>query len=510
MFLPESGLRSEEELARIRELFRHIGREPHPGQLDFFRYQARYRVLLNGRRWGKTHLLAMAIMVHIQEMHALEHPSPRVRLIAPENKQIQETLHYLKLLCEKLGLPIKEYTNPRDWRLIAGRVRIEPRSGRNRETHRGAGITFAVIDECSEISGDLFHYAVRPSLTDYRGHVLMAGTPKGKNWVIEWAESEGIHVPYGWTDEIHLLRNPSGNFLFMRAPTWQNLYLPPDELATIRARFYALARRSERELEPMDLAFLQEFGAVILVGYQRPFPIEPLVVSEWSEDDLYQMRYADWVVGLDYGYTAPSACVLAAYCPDGVFRVPVIGYEVKIDDKEYVSWVANQLMHKIGRAPVRQIIADPAFWNETGRNENISLASMLNQLGIPLKKGLRDRVARWRHLRRVFSDQRVILYQPNCQALLHELERARPADAYGAKEDIKKPDHALTALAHATEYYLENDPPEATEAHLPETRIGQEIEAFMRNIYTPAPSSRVVRRNPRTTPSTTLTKTRWD
>lgn len=507
MFLPESGFRTETELARIRQMFGYIGREPHPGQMEFFRYHARYRVLLNGRRWGKTHLLAMAIMVHIQEMHQMEHPSPRVRLIAPENKQIQETLNYLKLLCNKLGLPIREYTNPRDWHLVAGRVRIEPRSGRNRETHRGAGITFAVIDECSEIPGDLFHYAIRPSLTDYRGHVLMAGTPKGRNWVIEWAESEGIQVPYGWTDEVHVLLNPTSNFLLMRAPTWQNIYLPADELATIRSQFYALRNRSERDLDRNQLAILQEYGAVILVGYQRPFPVEPIYVTEWTQEDLYQMRYADWVIGLDYGFTAPSACVLAAYCPDGQFRVPVVGYEVKIDDHEYVDWVADHLRYKIGQSPVQQIIADPAFWTNSGHNRGVSLAQLLERLGIPLVKGIRERSARWQHLRMVLSDQRVIIYKPNAEGLIEEFSKVRPADNYGAKQDIKKPDHALTALAHATEYYLSHDPPAASDPFQPEANLSHEIHQFLSKVYEPA-RERSVRRNPRG--QATLEKARWN
>lgn len=493
-YLPESSIRSDEELERVRLLFSRIGHEPHPGQLAFLRYNTRYRVLLNGRRWGKTHLLAMAILLHIQEMHQLEHPSPRVRLIAPENKQIQETLNYLKLLCHELGLPIREQTNPRDWHLYAGRVKIEPRSGKNRETHRGAGITFAVIDECSEISGDLFHYAIRPSLTDYRGHVLMAGTPKGRNWVIDWVESEGIEVPYGWTDESQILISPRGDFLFMRAPTWQNTYLPPDEIVQIRGRFYQLRGMSEGDLSPTDAAFLQEYGAVVLIGYQRPFPIEPLVVDRWSSDDLEQMRYADWVLGLDYGYVAPSACVLAGYCPDGIFRVPVVGYEVKIDDREYVSWVASHLMHKVGQKPLRMVIADPAFWSNTGLNENTSLSSLLGRLGVPIIQGIRERVARWRHLRLMLSEQRVILYRPQCAGLLDEFDRARPSDPYGSKGDIKKPDHALSALAHATEYVLRADPPPFGDPSEAETPIQEEIEEFLSTVYPQRNDRRIVRR----------------
>ncbi len=498
MFLPESRVRTDAELEQIRKMFALIGREPHAGQLEAFRHSSRYEVFLNGRRWGKTHLLAMKLMVHIQEMHAMEHPSPRVRIIAPESKQIQETLNYLRMLCERLNLPLKEYTNPRDPHLVAGRVRIEPRSGKNRETHRGAGVTFAVIDECSEVPGDLVHYAIRPSLTDYRGHLLMAGTPKGKNWVIEWAESEGIQVPYGWQDGMHLLLSPTGHFMFMRSPTWTNPYLPPEEIAELRSRFYRLRGVAERDLGPVERAFLQEYAAVILFGYERPFPIEPRLVSEWTQSDLEQMAHADWVLGVDYGFTAPSACVLAAYCPDGLFRVPYVGYEVKIDDQEFVYWVSGALVHKIGRAPLRMVIADPDFWNQTGRSGGVTLASLLERLGVPLQRGIRDRPARWRHLRLMLSEQRVLLYEPNTRAVMQELQKVRPVDPYGAREDITKPDHALTALAHATEYALTNDPPD------PEAMQVLDIQRHWQQWLTPQASVGRQRRVER------LTKARWD
>lgn len=501
--LAPTGIRLDTELDAIDQMLGLLGKTPHAGQRAFLRHKSRFKVLFCGRRWGKTQLLAIEIFLHIQEMHATGHPSPRVRLIAPENKQIQETLNYLRELCHGYGLPFDEHTNPRNWYIQAGAVRIEPRSARNRETHRGAGITYAVIDECSEIPGDLFFYAILPSLTDYQGHVLMAGTPKGKNWIVEWASSMGVRVPRTVSDYRQLLISPDEQFLLMRAPTWDNPYLPPAELTRLRSKFQSLRHASESELSSVDLAFLQEYGAYILTGFEKPFPVEPIYVDEWSQDDLQQFRYADWVLGLDYGFVAPSACVVGALCPDGNYRVVHTAYEVRVDESQYVSWVRDQLVHRIGSRPVQMVIADPSFWDQVRGAEETTLAGKLHALQLRLEKGIKERELRWNLIRDRLAEQRVLIHRAKNTALLEELEKAVPADMTGHRRDIKKPDHALTALSNVLHYEFYADIPKIP---IPEseTPMEEEIRDYLQSIYEGKP--RQVRRRPA---ERILSKPRW-
>ena len=55
----------------------------------------------------------------------------------------------------------------------------------NRDSLRGRAIDFLVLDEAADIHPSTFYEVLRPSLADTQGHLLVAGTPKGKNWFYE-------------------------------------------------------------------------------------------------------------------------------------------------------------------------------------------------------------------------------------------------------------------------------------------------------------------------------------
>jgi len=463
MVLPESGILSDDELERLVRFFeRHTGVVPHDAQCDLLRHRSRYKVLLCGRRWGKTLYLALELLWYIHWFHELDHPRPRIRLVAPEYSQIREVLNYLQEFCVRANLPLREVRDPRDPHYMAGRVRLEPRSAKNRVAHRGPGLSLVVIDEARDIDPSLYYYSIAPSLSDYLGHVLIASTPNGLDWVVQLAERQGIELPYVDLAGFHLLTSPDGRTVLMRSPTWANPHISPEEIEV------------QRQILPAEV-FAQEYGAEILVGYMDPFVVKPQFVDHFTEEDERAMEHAKWAVGVDYGYKSPSAVVLAAYCPDGVIRVPYVGYETYIDEVQFVEWVRSALRYKVGLGPILAIIGDADFGSERGRR---NLADYLRELRYPVQFGIRDRVERWARLRECLNSFVVRVLEPQSMGLVNEFRSARPHRV--RMGDIEKPDHALTAFAYALDFLVRQRPPVVPSPPL-EDPVQREIYEFYRS-----------------------------
>lgn len=489
LILPDRKVLTDAEHAALLAFFQtQLRVEPHAAQQDLLRYRTRYKILLCGRRWGKTLYLALELLTYVHWFHEMEHPNPRVRLVAPEHPQVKEVMHYFAEFCARAGLPFKESKDPRDPHFKAGRVRLEPRSARNPSTHRGPGLSLLVLDEVSDIHPDLYYFAMAPSLSDYQGHVIMAGTPKGFNWVVQLAESQGIELPYHNLSGWNLLTSPDQRVVMMRSPTWSNPHIPPEEV------------EFQRRVLP-DSVFRQEYGAEILLNYQTPFPVRPVWLPHWEPQDEAMLEHALWAVGVDYGYKSESAVVVAAYAPDGAIRVPLVGYETYIDEDQFVEWVARHLDAKRGRGPILAVIGDADFESERGRR---TLSARLRQLGYPVLSGIRDRVVRWARLRECLNTVPIRILEPYAAGLMHEFQQAKPHPT--RLGDIAKPDHALTALAYALDFLLKQNPQYQTDT--PSEPYQQEMAAFFRQNFRPPDSSlsgpRVVRRGP-----PILQKARW-
>ena len=60
--------------------------------------------------------------------------------------------------------------------------RICLRGADNKDSLRGVGIDFMVLDECADIDETAWTEVLRPTLSDTKGSAVFCGTPKGMNW----------------------------------------------------------------------------------------------------------------------------------------------------------------------------------------------------------------------------------------------------------------------------------------------------------------------------------------
>jgi len=167
-------------------------------QNKVFRSNARYRVLVTGRRWGKTE-------ISINELCKFAayrpHRKPRqIWYIAPYYTQAKE-IAWLRLkdsLVEKGWVQAqKSFNESALSATIANGNIIKLKGANNPDALRGSGLAFVVIDEFQDMKQEAWTEVIRPMLSDTKGHAFMCGTPKGFNWAYDlWAKGQKNRPEY--------------------------------------------------------------------------------------------------------------------------------------------------------------------------------------------------------------------------------------------------------------------------------------------------------------------------
>jgi len=137
----------------------------------------RFRVVIAGRRFGKTFLATRELA------RFARWPDQKVFYIAPSYRQAKQIL-WEPLKTKMLELNWVERINESDLTvyLING-SQISLRSADNFDSMRGVGLNFVVFDEFADMDPRVWTEVIRPALSDKQGHALFIGTPKGKaNW----------------------------------------------------------------------------------------------------------------------------------------------------------------------------------------------------------------------------------------------------------------------------------------------------------------------------------------
>jgi hypothetical protein len=155
-------------------------------QREVFDCDARFRMLVAGRRFGKTYL-SLAELIR-----AANRPGKLAWYVAPSYRQAKSIAWKpLKQLSRELwrGQPNES------------ELRIELRKGGticlrgadHYDSLRGNGLDFLVLDEYALIAPEVWPEVLRPALADKQGRALLIGTPRGHDHFYELFESVKDH-----------------------------------------------------------------------------------------------------------------------------------------------------------------------------------------------------------------------------------------------------------------------------------------------------------------------------
>tara|TARA_R100001463_G_scaffold38166_1_gene81953 strand:- start:282 stop:1505 length:1224 start_codon:yes stop_codon:yes gene_type:complete len=148
-------------------------------QKEVFTSEARFRVLITGRRFGKT-FLALNELAKFSR-----YPRKKVWYIAPTFRMCKDIM--LDPLVEKMTKhKWISKVNYSDLSItLKNKSLIQLRSSDNFNSLRGVGLDFICMDEFSDVDERAWYEVLRPTLSDKsrEGSALFLGTPRGfGNW----------------------------------------------------------------------------------------------------------------------------------------------------------------------------------------------------------------------------------------------------------------------------------------------------------------------------------------
>ena len=150
----------------------------HPAQLEVFTDPHRFRVLMAGRRFGKTVLarteLITAVLQDFDDQgRPLKHTV--VWYVAPSYPVAKEIMW--EPLKDQMAPVIRRVSEKEMWiEAINGR-RIYIKGAEKPDSLRGRGVSMMVLDEVDSMRDNLWDVILRPTLADVQGRALFIGTP---------------------------------------------------------------------------------------------------------------------------------------------------------------------------------------------------------------------------------------------------------------------------------------------------------------------------------------------
>ena len=294
----------------------------HPNQSRVFLSQKKNRVLVAGRKFGKSTLALAELLQSAKEnVHNV--------FIAPTYKMAKNTLwndHIVKFLPKEL---IKDKNETELKVRLTNDNLIMLFGADDPDRLRGGNWDFAIMDEFQDFKPSSWEYVIEPNLLATRGRTLKMGTPKGKKNILynEFSISDPNYESFHFT-------------------SYDNPLIDAGELERIKQRLLAAGKKDVWEQE-----YLAEFTT--LAG---------LIYSAWDRDKhVKEKEVGEGAFGfaVDRGIDNPSAVgFYYLYQKNGDDRIHLFDeiYQSGLSSSELV----NLIKLKMGNKVFSWQVCDPA------------------------------------------------------------------------------------------------------------------------------------------------------
>lgn len=242
---------------------------------------SRFRVVIAGRRFGKSHL-ALRELARFARF-----PDQKVWYVANTRQQAKAVIWgKLKKKLGKLGW-IRN-TNESELTLtLVNNSEITLKSAEVGDSLRGVGLNFLVCDEFANFEPNVYFEILRPMLSDTNGHALFIGTPAGAS---NWAKD---------LYDYHLTR-----------PGWSS-----HQYSTIAGGNVSAEEIEQARLDLAPRVFRQEYEA----SFESPSSI---IFNEFGEHNIKSVAkptadYEPIIANIDFN-TTPISCVIGRQTRTGM------------------------------------------------------------------------------------------------------------------------------------------------------------------------------------------------
>lgn len=149
-------------------------------QTQVYTDPARFRIVIAGRRFGKSYLIMHEVVRAAQTKERAN-----ILIVGPSLKQTKQI--FWRELKNAIPKEMIEYSNETSLEIIIKHwgSMIKLGGADNGDGLRGMALDFVCMDEIADQPAHVWFEILRPALADRKGQMMACGTPKGLNWVYD-------------------------------------------------------------------------------------------------------------------------------------------------------------------------------------------------------------------------------------------------------------------------------------------------------------------------------------
>jgi PBSX family phage terminase large subunit len=375
---------------------------------------ARFRVVVAGRRFGKTHLSIRELCYHAKD------PGKDVWYVAPTYKMARQIVwRKLKNKLQDLNWVAKTNETELTITLVNGSV-ISLKGADNYDSLRGVGLDFIVLDEFADIDPEAWFETLRPTLSDKAGKALFIGTPKGiGNWAYEIYQNT---------------QDDPTNWQSFSYTTLDGGQVPQEEIDQARKDL------DERTFRQEYMGTFETFSGRIYYSFDRAHNVVKYQGN--TPDVLY--------VGMDFNID-PMSAVVATRMGDTLHIID----EVRIFSSN-TQEVITELKQRFGKSKL-WVYPDPAGNQRKTSAGGVTDVTLLSNAGFVVKAPrhhtpVRDRINAVNSRLCSSSGIRHLIIDPKCKYTIEGLERQTYKEGSSQPDKDSGYDHMNDALGYMVDY----------------------------------------------------------
>jgi len=377
----------------------------------------RFRVLVTGRRFGKTHLCLTEIL-----RKARFSDNGKIFYVSPTYRMSKE------IMWKQLKKKVKElrwvkYINETELTVVLiNNCQISLKGAdKSADNLRGVGLNFLVLDEFADIPEEAWSEVLRPTISDkhVNGEVLFVGTPKGMgNWSFDLYQK-------GKSED----------------PEWESWKFTTIEGGQVEEHEIEQAKKDldERSFRQEYLASFETYNGVVYYNFDREHNVKP---CKYDPQAIIH-------VGLDFNIDPMSACLFHVKNNVAEFFDEIVIFSSNTD--EFVDEL-------LSRYPKNKIIVypDPASRQRKTSAGGRTDLTILTNAGLNVKCRnthalVRDRINSVNSRLKNFDGTRNIFINPSCKNLINSLTKQMYKEGTNQPEKSGY-DHMSDALGYGIEY----------------------------------------------------------
>ena len=374
---------------------------------------ARFRVLITGRRFGKTYLAINEIAKFSSQ------PNKKVWYVAPSYRQAK-AICWGVLKEKMIGHKWVKTINHSDLTItLRNNSQITLRGSDNENSLRGVGLDFLVCDEFSDINKSVWYEVLRPTLSDTKGSAFFCGSPRGFG---------------NWSYELFKMGETNNDWESFKYTTLEGEQVSQDEI--------------EQAKQDLDLRTFQQEYEATFVNYSGMiyynFSREKNIVDKYKDKSLFLH------IGLDFN--VDPMCAVVTVIDKNVVTV--------IDEIQIYSSNTNEMCEEIKNRYKHQniiVYPDPSARQRKTSAGGLTDLAILKNFGFDVRCKntaplVRDRINAVNSKLKNVAGKSTLFIVNTCKNVIKSIERQIYKEGTHIPDKDSGFDHMNDALGYLIEY----------------------------------------------------------